>query len=547
MLCIITLPLHSESNVNPKEKLLPGLSVEEKIPVLAELVKDNQKRIPHNAIAYGREALVLLNIYPDNNTKFNVFSGISTAYMRLGKIQDALAYAEQGKQLAEQIQNKLLLSKAFSLISMIQRKNGKLDHALAAGLQASRLDKDSSNCLNDLNLGIVYRRLGSHEEALSYFFKALDCEKQQFDLLAQADVLSEIGLIYRELKEFDKGILHLQDALSIARKVGEKSRHARFLNDIGMLYEEMGNPEKALDHQFRALKMHTRLEDETGIAKSKNHIGRNYLQKDRYGLALDYLNHADELATKLGNKALSLSIRLNRSEVFSNLRQYSEAARGAYRVLKEAEASNNIEIQISALESLTRIYENKKDYSTALDYQRQAMNARNHVAQQEFTSRVAFFNSVFEKEKQVALLQKEADLKQAAVQKQRVWGFALLALLFLALVIGMLWVSRNRIQQKAHRDLKRAFSELEAANQELKIVNRHMIRQSTELHDAMTKVKHLNGFLPMCSICKSVRTEPGYWQELERYIDENNNAELSKSICPSCASKRLQVLPPLKS
>ncbi|MEL6824132.1 MAG: hypothetical protein AAFP70_20430, partial [Calditrichota bacterium] len=105
----------------------------------------------------------------------------------------------------------------------------------------------------------------------------------------------------------------------------------------------------------------------------------------------------------------------------------------------------------------------------------------------------------------------------------------------------------NKIQRRAHRDLKRAFGELEAANQELKVVNRHMIRQSTELHDAISKIKHLNGFLPMCSICKSVRTEPGYWQELERYIDENSNAELSKSICPACASKQLSALPPMRS
>lgn len=547
MLCIMTLPLHAEGNANSKENSLPGLSVEEKIPVLAELVKDNQKRIPHNAIAYGREALVLLNLYPNDEIKFDIFNGISTAYMRLGKYPDALAYAERSKQLAEQLQRRPLLSKAFSFISVIQRKNGKLDHALAAGLQARRLDKDSSNCENDLNLGIVYRRLGSYKEALSYFFKALNCEEQQSDLLAQADVYGEIGLIYRELEEYSKGLAHLESALNIAKKVGEKTRQARLFNDIGNLLEEMGDPTEALNHHFKALKIHKQLEDETGIAESNSHIGRNYLRKSKYGLSLDYLNSADKQAIKLDNNTLSMSIRLNKSEVYSHLGQYNDAAGGAYKVLKQAEMMNNIEIQIAALERLTKIYEVKRDYATALDYQRRTMQARNHAAQEEFTSRVAFFNSVFEQEKQVALLQKEADLRQAAVQKQRIWGFALLILLVTAFIIGMLWVSRNRIQQKAHHDLKRAFGELEAANQELKVVNRHMIRQSTELHDAISRIKHLNGFLPMCSLCKSVRTEPGYWQELERYIDENSNAELSKSICPACESKRLHALPPLKS
>ncbi len=337
MLWIMTLPLQAESNVNSKVKQLPGLSAEEKIPVLASLVKDNQKRIPHNAIAYGREALVLLNLYPNDKLKFKIFCGISNAYIRLGKHTDALAFAERSKQLAEQMQNRPLLSRAFSLISLVQRLSGRLDHALAAGLQAYRLDEDSTNCENDLNLGKDYRRLGSYKEALSYFYKAGDCEKQQFDLLAQADVYGEIGLIYRELNNFANGLLHQKNALDIARKEGDESRQARYLNHLGDLYEAMGDPTKSLEHQFKALKIHTRLEDNAGIAKSKNHIGRNYLQKEKYGLALDNLNQAYSLASTLDNKSLALSVQLNRSEVFSKLRQFNNAASGAYRVLKVAE------------------------------------------------------------------------------------------------------------------------------------------------------------------------------------------------------------------
>ena len=55
-----------------------------------------------------------------------------------------------------------------------------------------------------------------------------------------------------------------------------------------------------------------------------------------------------------------------------------------------------------------------------------------------------------------------------------------------------------------------------------------------ELQSALSKVKLLSGLVPICSVCKSVRTDEGYWQQIESYIQEHSNAEFSHSICPDC-------------
>ncbi|MBI5848682.1 MAG: PAS domain-containing protein [Nitrospirae bacterium] len=59
----------------------------------------------------------------------------------------------------------------------------------------------------------------------------------------------------------------------------------------------------------------------------------------------------------------------------------------------------------------------------------------------------------------------------------------------------------------------------------------------SELRDALTKVKQLSGFLPICASCKKIRDDKGCWQQIECYIRERSEAEFSHGVCPDCAKK----------
>ncbi len=55
-----------------------------------------------------------------------------------------------------------------------------------------------------------------------------------------------------------------------------------------------------------------------------------------------------------------------------------------------------------------------------------------------------------------------------------------------------------------------------------------------DLEVALTNVRQLQGLLPMCSYCKSIRTDQDYWQRVEHYLAEHSAAQFSHGICPSC-------------
>ncbi|MCI0422399.1 MAG: PAS domain S-box protein, partial [Acidobacteria bacterium] len=57
-----------------------------------------------------------------------------------------------------------------------------------------------------------------------------------------------------------------------------------------------------------------------------------------------------------------------------------------------------------------------------------------------------------------------------------------------------------------------------------------------ELQEAFARIKVLSGFIPICSSCKKIRDDQGYWNHLEAYIQSHTEAQFSHGICPDCAA-----------
>jgi ATP phosphoribosyltransferase len=58
-----------------------------------------------------------------------------------------------------------------------------------------------------------------------------------------------------------------------------------------------------------------------------------------------------------------------------------------------------------------------------------------------------------------------------------------------------------------------------------------------DLRVARENVKALKGLLPICSSCKKIRDDQGYWQAVETYVKQRSEAEFTHGICPECVQK----------
>ncbi|MHC4471996.1 MAG: response regulator [Planctomycetota bacterium] len=62
-------------------------------------------------------------------------------------------------------------------------------------------------------------------------------------------------------------------------------------------------------------------------------------------------------------------------------------------------------------------------------------------------------------------------------------------------------------------------------------------RRVAELMEANSHIKVLQGILPICMFCKSIRTDEESWQRIEAYVLEHSEAKFSHSLCPPCKDK----------
>lgn len=63
---------------------------------------------------------------------------------------------------------------------------------------------------------------------------------------------------------------------------------------------------------------------------------------------------------------------------------------------------------------------------------------------------------------------------------------------------------------------------------------------TAELRRAISEVKTLEAFLPICATCKKIRDDQGAWQQIEAYISTHADVKFSHGYCPECAGKLLK-------
>jgi PleD family two-component response regulator len=67
-------------------------------------------------------------------------------------------------------------------------------------------------------------------------------------------------------------------------------------------------------------------------------------------------------------------------------------------------------------------------------------------------------------------------------------------------------------------------------------------KKEIALQMALDEVQQLKGILPICCLCKQIRDDKGYWQQVEHYISEHSDVKFSHGYCPACYEKEMMKL-----
>ena len=68
-----------------------------------------------------------------------------------------------------------------------------------------------------------------------------------------------------------------------------------------------------------------------------------------------------------------------------------------------------------------------------------------------------------------------------------------------------------------------------------------LTQRETDLEFAMSKVKQLQGLLPICTYCKTIRDDSAYWHQVQEYVSDHSHATFAPDICPNCYEVHLHT------
>ena len=93
---------------------------------------------------------------------------------------------------------------------------------------------------------------------------------------------------------------------------------------------------------------------------------------------------------------------------------------------------------------------------------------------------------------------------------------------------------------ETYEGLLRELKELLESHLALMALNQSLGEKNRELESQLEVIKTLEGIIPICSYCKKVRDDEGYWQRVEAYLESRTEAQFSHGVCPECYSGQME-------
>ncbi len=238
------------------------------------------------------------------------------------------------------------------------------------------------------NMGLCYFKLDDYSEAIDWFQKALDIQREMGDLESIANMLNNIGLNYKMRGNYDKAIEYYEQTIRIDEELDKGSDIAITLNNIGMIYRLWGKYDKAIEYFERSLNLKSSLKDQEGVSKSLKYIGLVYTDWGKYDQAILSLRESLKIEEALNNKA-EAAIRLNNlGSVYFYKKQYDTALAYFEKNLDFQVKSNDMGQIALAYNNIGEVYREQHRNENAVRYLSSALEIYNKLGKEEEKSTV---------------------------------------------------------------------------------------------------------------------------------------------------------------
>lgn len=429
------------------------------------------------AVDLAMNAIKIFESFDQKEDQVNTFLRIADYFKSKKNYKRCLEYLEMGLNILESFKNERQSAEIFLRMSFLYNRmndgqKSEFYHRKLIGLIENTTDreirlnylepavkwyKDENNfekviqLLNSnmiyfekmkdlkglalINMGTasIYEDVANYEKAVDFGLKALEYAKQLKDQGMICQMYGNIGWYYQNKKDYKNALDFQLNAFKLAEKLNAESNVvALALGNLGIIYNKLGDFEKAISHSERALNLFERTNHMVGIAEAYNNIGSVYQKLNKPQKALEYIYKGYKIAIEFEDKL---------------------------------ELANSYEY-------LAATYSQLNDFKNAFQFQSLFLSLKDSISNQENSEKISKIQTSLEKErreKEVELLNKEAEIKAGELKQQKIINYSAFGGIGLMVLLVFFIFRGYQAKQKANYKLTSYNNEILAKKNEIEI------------------------------------------------------------------------------
>ncbi len=445
----------------------------------------------------------------------------------------AKSILQQAKPLVVQSKIKLL-----NFVGATYQVQDNYEQALSYYYQALELstDKPDSNQLAIIynNLGDVNQRTGNYRVAIGFLIKALDIAKSENLLIS---VLNNIGTIYLSLEEYNKGEEYLRRACKIAIKANDSLVLPTIFNNLGTVFIARMEIDSAAKYLDQSLDHSLKTENWLAVCLVYNAYGDMYHASGLEDKAMSHYSQALKIAKQINDPYREAYAMIGLAKVLLTKGKEGEALLYAVSAQSVANRLKNEVLGYECHRLFSEIHESKGDYKVSLAYYKEYILLRDqHVNQASL--RQVYNQEITSLNEANKIKQLEIDRKSLVISRKNLLTVSI-AIVFVLSLLALFFLFRNyryRQSEKLHSVVVSLNEKKSRAASEAEILERRRIGR--ELHDGLGQILsvarlNLSAISQRADLNKERQTEllEGALQSIDAAFEELR--EISHNLTPS--------------
>ncbi len=534
------------------------------ITFILTAVQQNQKDQPSTSSAAQRDSIQSLVKTADD-------------YFQKQNYEQALKYLESALRLSEPTTDSLLkaeiLLKLCETNQNLTRNNEALQNVRLAFTYLQATTNNALLARAYRLMGRSYWYFGKYQPSLNYYLKAKQLYVYLNDSLALSAIYNTIGTIQWFLGNYDIALENYKTALKLSKRVGDLEREAKVLNNIGLIYQNLGRWKEAMHYHNLALEVARKTKVGFGYIYSQINLGQIAIAQNEYdkafrlfkeaetyfkeqndlaGLsyiykflgdasqqmnepqkALEYYSTSLELGKKVQNNYRICEALFNIGRVHLMLDRIQQAEANVLQSLAIAQQEGYKNLMSNAYQMLADINLKKANFTQAYHFLNKAMQFKDSLLSEQKLAAISDLQLQFDLEQQETenlLLRNRNMINELKLRNEKLLRYSLLSIILLIAIMFGLIFQKWRVSKKLNEKLT-------TQNENIRRINAEKEELISELKEALENINTLENLLPICSSCKKIRDDEGYWQSVEDYISSHSQIKFSHGLCPECTAR----------